>query len=101
MSRDDDLVGGPVKAAVTFVVRRITEEDTQGGARSEFVGSGGGEVGVASTPEDMEVLIGGRRPVKHHVRGGETKCLGRRDIEECGGGEGLNPISWWNASLKR
>jgi len=62
------------------------------------VGNGGREVGVALTPEDTEVLIGGRRPVQHHVRGGE--CLGRKDIEECGGGEGLNPISWWNASLK-
>jgi len=35
------------------------------------------------------------------VRGGETKCLGRKNIEECGGGEGLNPISWWDTSLKQ
>ena len=81
-------------------MRRITEEDTQGGARSEFVGSGGGEVGVASTPEDTEVLIG-RRPIKHRVRGGETECLGRKNIEECGGVEGLNPISWWDTNLKQ
>ena len=53
----DDPVGGPFKAAVAFVVRRITEEDTQGGARSEFVGSGGGEVGVAPTSEDTEMVI--------------------------------------------
>jgi hypothetical protein len=75
MPRDDDPVGGPVKATIAFVVRRITEEDTQGGARSEFIESSGGEVGVASTLKDTEVLIGGWRPVKHHVRVGETKCL--------------------------
>ena len=57
MSRDDDPVGGPIKAGVAFVVRRITEEDTHGGARSEFVGSSGGEVGVAPTSEDTEMVI--------------------------------------------
>lgn len=54
----------------------------------EFMGSGGGEIGVVVAPKDMKVLIRGWRPIKHRVRGGEIKCLGRKDIEECGGGEG-------------
>jgi hypothetical protein len=63
-------------------MRGVSEEDTQGGARSEFVGSGGGEVGVAAAPKDTEVLIRAQRPVKHRVTGGETECLGRKNIEE-------------------
>jgi len=38
MSRDDDTIRLEVKTAVPFVIRRISKEDTQGGARSEFVG---------------------------------------------------------------
>ena len=30
MTRDDDLVGGKVKIAITFVMSRITQKDTQG-----------------------------------------------------------------------
>jgi len=37
----DDPVGGPVKTAVSFVMRGIAKKDTQGGAGGEFVGSGG------------------------------------------------------------
>ena len=38
MSRDDESIRLEVKTAVPLVVRRITEEDTQGGMRGEFAG---------------------------------------------------------------
>jgi len=37
----DDPVGGPVKTAVSFVMRGIAKKNTQGGTEGEFVGSGG------------------------------------------------------------
>jgi len=34
--------------------------------------------------------------------GGEIECLGRENVkEQCGGGEGLNPIGWRDTSLEQ
>jgi hypothetical protein len=51
MVRDEDAVGGKVKAPIPLMIGRIAEENAQGGARGKFVGSGGGEVRVASAPK--------------------------------------------------
>ena len=67
MPGHDDLVGRPVEAAVALVMRRITKEDTQGGAGSEFVGGGSGEVGVAATTENTKMLIGWRSPIENRM----------------------------------
>jgi hypothetical protein len=59
MARYDDTIRRKVEAAITLVVRRIAEEGTKGGARSEFVGSGGSEVGITSAPKNAKVMVGG------------------------------------------
>ena len=101
MLRDDDPVGGPFKAAVAFVVRRITEEDTQGGARSEFVWGSSRQVRITTT-KDTKMLISGREAKKSLMRSVEVKCLGKENVEEHGGsGKCLNPICRWNTRLKQ
>jgi len=83
------------------MMRGVTKEGAQGGLRSEFVGSCGRNIGVATTPKDTELNIGGRVPVEHHVVGGKVECLGRKNVKKKGGGRNsLNPIGWWNTSLK-
>lgn len=42
MAGDDDLIGMTIETTIPFVMIRIAKEDTQSGARREFVGSYGG-----------------------------------------------------------
>ena len=65
------------------------------------MGSSGGEIGVAATPEDTEVVIRGWRPVEPHVWGGEVECLGGKNVKEGCGGKSLNPIGWGDTGLKQ
>lgn len=58
MTRDDDAVGAKIEAPVPLVIRGVPEEKAARGSRCKFVGSDGGGVGVAHTPEDVKVLIG-------------------------------------------
>ena len=37
MTRDDDFVGSKVKAAVTFVMSRVSQKDAHDRTRGEFV----------------------------------------------------------------
>ena len=84
------------------MMRGVTKEGAQGGLRSEFVGSCGRNIGVATTPKDTELNIGGRVPVEHHVVGGKVECLGRKNVEDHGSsGECLNPICRWDTGLKQ
>jgi hypothetical protein len=46
MAGDDDLIGIKIESTVPFVMIRIAKEDTQSGARGEFVGSCGRYVGI-------------------------------------------------------
>jgi hypothetical protein len=57
MARDENPTGGKIIAPVPLVIRGVPKEDTQGGPRSQLVGSGGGGVRVARTPEDPKVII--------------------------------------------
>jgi hypothetical protein len=57
MSRDDDVVGGEIKTLLTFVVSRVSEENTSGGLGCQFVRGFGGEIKIAGTIEHVEVLI--------------------------------------------
>jgi len=98
----DDLVGRPVEAAVALVMRRITKEDTQGGAGSEFVGSSGREVGIARATKDTDMLIGWLRSGKDQVRCGKIECLGGKNVKEKGSSvQHLNPVNRWDPSLKK
>ena len=67
MPGNDDPVGRPVETAVALMMRRVTKKDTQGGAGSEFVGGGSGEVGVAATTENTKMLIGWRSPIENRM----------------------------------
>jgi hypothetical protein len=59
---DDDTIGGDIKTAVAFVFRRVTMEDTHGGAGSEFMGGSGRYVGIALTAKDTEMVVRWGRP---------------------------------------
>jgi len=81
MMRDDDLVGDGVKAAVSFMVRRVAEKDAQGGAGCELMASCGRQVGVAGAPKDAKVIVGQQRAVEGEVRGHELERLCGQDVE--------------------
>jgi hypothetical protein len=59
MSRDENAIRLELETPIVFVFRGIAKEDTQGGTGCKFVGCCGGHVGVASTPKNFEMLIGG------------------------------------------
>jgi hypothetical protein len=59
MTRDDDAVDEKVKALVSLVIRGVIEEETSSGTMHKFVGGSGRGVGIASTPDDAKVLVGG------------------------------------------
>jgi hypothetical protein len=57
MYGDNDIVGGEIEILITFMISRVSEEDTTSGPDGQFVGSLCGEVGIANTAEHMQVLI--------------------------------------------
>jgi hypothetical protein len=61
MSGDDQTVCLEIKAAVTFVVGRVAQEDTPGGAWGELMWCSGSRVRVARTAKDAQMLVGGHR----------------------------------------
>jgi len=68
MARDDDSIGGTVKAAVSLVVSRVAEKNTECRTRRKLVSGCGSEVWVASTTKDPKVIARRRHPVKGEVR---------------------------------
>jgi hypothetical protein len=56
---DDNGVGGEIKTPITFVVSRVSKENTSGGPGYQFVSGFGGEIRIAGTTEHVQVLIGG------------------------------------------
>jgi hypothetical protein len=57
VARDDDSIGGEIKAAVSFVMSGIVEEDTQDEPRSEFMRSGGRHIWVTLVAKDSQMII--------------------------------------------
>jgi hypothetical protein len=45
---------------IAFVVGRVAQEDTPGGAWGELMWRGGSRVRVACTTKDAQMLVGGR-----------------------------------------
>jgi hypothetical protein len=102
MPGNNDSVGGLVETAVAFVVRRITEEDTQGGAGCEFVWCSCRQVRITTTTKDTKMFICWRRAKKSLMGSVEVECLGRENVEEHGGSRKcLNPIRRWDTCLKQ
>jgi hypothetical protein len=75
MSRDDQAVCREIKAAIAFVVGRVAQEDTPGGAWRELMWCSGSCVRVARTTKDAHMLEGGRGTKHGKMR---THSLDRR-----------------------
>jgi hypothetical protein len=98
---DDNVVGGEIKASVTFMVSGVSEENTSGRPRCQFVSSFGGEIGIASTTKHVQVLIGGGDSMEGKVWTGRTDCLGGEAVQQiCGGVEPFYLVASQNRSLK-
>jgi hypothetical protein len=68
---DDDSIGGEIKAAVSFVMSGIAEEDAQNRSRSEFMRSGGGHIWVTLVAKDSQMIIRRRHAQQGKVWHGE------------------------------
>ena len=102
MQRDDDSVGGEIKAAVSFVMSGIAKEDAQGGAWGEFMWSCGGEVWITLATENPKVIIRQGFAQKGEVWRGEVEGLGWQDVNQRSRrGEGLNPVGRWHGCRKQ
>jgi hypothetical protein len=60
MSRNDQAVCREIKATIAFVVGRVAQEDTSGGAWGELMWRSGSRVRVVRTTKDVQMLVGGR-----------------------------------------
>jgi hypothetical protein len=70
MSGDYQAVCREIKAAIAFVIDRVAQEDTPGGAWSSD-----SHVRVARTTKDTHMLVGGRGTKQGKMR---TRSLDRR-----------------------
>jgi hypothetical protein len=59
VSRYDDVVGGKIETLISFVVSRVSKENTSGGPGCQFVSGFGGEIRIAGATKHTQVLIGG------------------------------------------
>ena len=101
MAGDDDTIGGKIKTAVAFVFRRVTKEDTHGGARSKFMGGSGRDVGIALTTKDTEMVVRWGATEECKVGSGVIEGASGVEVEKvCGGVKSLNPIRSRKVSLK-
>ena len=100
MSGDNEAICGEVKAAISFVVGGITEEDAACGPRGEFVRGSGGGVGVTSAAENPKVLVGGCCAEKCSIRaGGADRLRGEAVQQVCGSVETFRPVAPGKGSL--
>jgi hypothetical protein len=53
MVGDDDVVGGEIKTLITFVISGVSEENTSGEPRCQFMSGFGREIGIAGTTEQV------------------------------------------------
>jgi ABC-type uncharacterized transport system ATPase subunit len=61
-----------------------------------------GQVGVAGTTKNLEMVVGRRCVVEGGVRIGGNDGFRRKTIQQvCGSVETLYPILWWHGSLKQ
>jgi hypothetical protein len=81
VSRDDDVVGGEIKTPVTFVVSGVSEENTSGEPRCQFVGGFDGEIRIAGTTKHTQVLIRGGDSIEGEVWAGHANHLGGEVVQ--------------------
>jgi hypothetical protein len=70
VTRDDQLLSHQIDTSVAFVGGRITKEDTRGRSWRQFVGSGGGYVGITEATEYSKIMIGRCFVMEELERGG-------------------------------
>jgi hypothetical protein len=75
MSGDDQAVCQEIKATIAFVVGRVAQKDTSGGAWEELMWCNGSRVRVARTTKDVQMLVGGRGTKQGKMR---TRSLDHR-----------------------
>jgi hypothetical protein len=76
VSGDDDVVGGEMETAVSFVVRGVSEENTCGGPGCQFVSGFSREIRIAGATKHAQVLIGGDDSMEGDVWTGHADHLG-------------------------
>jgi len=91
--RDDDPIGGKVKAPITLVIRRVAEEGAQSGPRGQLVRGSGGEIWIAGASKGPEIMRGGKGVMESEEGGAHVQGFGGEAIDEVGGcGESIGPI---------
>jgi len=102
MARDDDPVGGEIKAAITFVIRGITKKDAQSRARSKLMWGSGSEIRIAGTPKDPKFAVGRVSGMEDEVGCGQTQRLSGKTVDQIGGsGKSVHPIGGRHRCLKQ
>jgi hypothetical protein len=89
MSGDDDVVGGEIETPISFVVSRVSEENTSGGPGCQFVSGIGGEIRITGATKHAQALIGGG-----DVWTGRADHLSGEAVQQiCGGVEPFYPVA--------
>jgi hypothetical protein len=98
---DNDVVVGEIETPVAFVTSGVSEENTFGGPRCQFVRGFGGEIRVAGATEHAQVLIGWGDSMEGEVWTGRADRLGGEAVQQiCGGVEPFYPVVSRNRRLK-
>jgi hypothetical protein len=102
VSRDDDVGGGEIETPVSFVVSRVSKENTSGGPGCQFVSGFDEEIRIAGATKHAQVLIGGGDSMEGDVRTGRVDRLCGEVVQQiCGGVESFYPVASWKRSLKK
>jgi hypothetical protein len=81
MSGGYNVVSGEIETPTTFMTSGVSEEDTMSGPVGQFVGNLCGEVGIANTAKNAQLLIRWCGAVKSNIWVGDTDCLAREAIQ--------------------
>lgn len=102
MMRENDAICVKIQTMITFVVRGISEKDTQGGAGSKFVRGDSREIRVTSTAKHAKMVIKRRYMVESLTRSLVVEVFGGVAIEKVSGDmESFYPIHWWHDVLEK
>jgi hypothetical protein len=100
MSGDDDVVDGEIETPISFVISKVSEEDTTSGLGVQFVDSLCGEVGIANIAKHAQVLIWGCDAIKSDIRAGDVDCLAREATQQVRSGvEPFYPVASWHRGM--
>lgn len=85
MARDDDAISSEIHASITLVVRRIAKKDACTRPWCEFVGHGGGGVGIAKTTKNAKSRVVGMGVMKGKIWRGSANGFGGEPIKDVSG----------------